>query len=290
MAEGKRGLSAGRVQSVALRMICDREEEINMFVQEEYWTLSAFLGIEGEKKNFEAKFYGDKKKKIEIKNKEELEQIKGKIEGKQVLLDDIKTGERTKKQPLPFTTSTLQQEASKALNFSTSKTMSIAQQLYEGVDIKGKGTIGVITYLRTDSTRISDEAEALAKEYIEKNYGKEYIGETKRSENKKNKVQDAHEAIRPTDITLTPTVIKEALSRDQFRLYQLIWKRFTASQMTLARYKTISAKFAIGDYIFTSAASKIHFDGFMSVYISSDEEKEENNEMLSKISQTAKLF
>ena len=219
-AKVKRGLSAGRVQSVALRIICDREEEINSFIPEEYW--------------------------------------------------------RIKNAPLPFTTSTLQQEAAKTLNFSTQKTMRLAQQLYEGIDIKGNGTVGIITYLRTDSTRISQEADEAARAYIGEQYGESYVAEGGKAVKKDQKIQDAHEAIRPTDISRTPAMLKESLSRDQFRLYQLIWKRFTASRMAPARYETTSVKIGAGEYTFTVAASKVVFDGFMSVYVQDDDNKKGN--------------
>ena len=285
----KRGLSAGRVQSVALRMICDREEEINAFIPEEYWSLGAFLKLKGEKKLIEAKFHGTKKGKMEIKNKEQLDEILSKISDEEFKVSDIKNGERVKKQPQPFITSTLQQEASKALNFSTIKTMRTAQQLYEGVDIKGRGTVGIITYLRTDSTRISDEAILSANEFIKENYGEEYLLGAQTSKKTDKKIQDAHEAIRPTDISLTPTKVKENLTRDQFRLYQLIWKRFVASRMAPAKYKTISVKFGVDEYIFTSSASKIEFNGYMSVYMSTDEDKEENNAVISKVTKESTL-
>ena len=273
----KRGLSAGRVQSVALRIICDREEEINAFIPEEYWSLDAVISIPGTKKPMIAKFYGNKDGKIEIKNKEQLDKILSELEDVTYSVTDIKRGERTKKAPLPFTTSTLQQEASKQLNFSTQKTMRIAQQLYEGIKIKGRGTIGLISYLRTDSTRVSDTADAMAKDYIKANYGDDYIASSTESAKKPgNKIQDAHEAIRPTDIELSPTIVKEDLSRDQFRLYQLIWKRFTASRMKSAKYETMSVKIGAGEYIFTTAASKLVFDGFMSVYTDDDDEKGSN--------------
>jgi len=218
----KRGLSAGRVQSVALRIIADREEEINDFIPEEYWSLEADLGVKGEKKPITAKFYGKNGKSLAIHSKEEMDQILNTLQDAEFHVTDVKNGERSKKAPLPFTTSTLQQEASKTLNFATGKTMRIAQQLYEGVDVKGHGTIGLITYLRTDSTRISEEADALARDYIKENYGERNVatGQARRSTGKK--IQDAHEAIRPTDISLTPQMAKDSLSRDQFRLYQLI--------------------------------------------------------------------
>ena len=276
-AKVKRGLSAGRVQSVALRIIADREEEINAFIPEEYWTLDANLKVDSEKKLLSAKFYGTEKKKITISSKEQLDQIVKELEGASYRVADVKKGERIKKAPLPFTTSTLQQEASKALNFATSKTMRIAQQLYEGIDIKGNGTVGLITYLRTDSTRISEEADENVRNYIEEQYGKQYVavGEAKTGTDKK--IQDAHEAIRPTDPARTPVAMKESLTRDQFRLYQLIWKRFLASRMKPARYETTSVKIAAGDYRFTVSASKVAFDGFRMIYTEAGEEKEESN-------------
>ena len=276
-AKVKRGLSAGRVQSVALRIIADREEEINAFIPEEYWTLDANLKVDSEKKLLSAKFYGTEKKKITISSKEQLDQIVKELERASYRVADVKKGERIKKAPLPFTTSTLQQEASKALNFATSKTMRIAQQLYEGIDIKGNGTVGLITYLRTDSTRISEEADENVRNYIEEQYGKQYVavGEAKTGTDKK--IQDAHEAIRPTDPARTPAAMKESLTRDQFRLYQLIWKRFLASRMKPARYETTSVKIAAGDYRFTVSASKVAFDGFRMIYTEAGEEKEESN-------------
>lgn len=276
-AKVKRGLSAGRVQSVALRLIADRESEINAFIPEEYWSLDAILNVKGEKRPLTAKFYGTAKQKITIGSEEELKQIIETIENEVFQIADIKKGERIRKAPLPFTTSTLQQEAAKALNFGTQKTMRIAQQLYEGIDIKGNGTVGIITYLRTDSTRISDEADADARQYIEEAYGKEYAAKGTTAKKTEKKIQDAHEAIRPTDIHRTPASLKESLSRDQFRLYQLIWKRFTASRMQPARYETVSVKIGAGEYRFTVSTSKVVFNGFCSVYTEADEEKEESN-------------
>lgn len=288
-AKVKRGLSAGRVQSVALRLVADREEEINAFIPEEYWTLDAVLKIKGEKRPLTAKFYGTDKKKITIHSEDELNTILKKIENAEFQITDIKTSERIRKAPLPFTTSTLQQEAAKALNFGTQKTMRIAQQLYEGIDIKGNGTVGVITYLRTDSTRIADEADAAAREYISSAYGEDYAAAGQESKNDGKKIQDAHEAIRPTDISRTPASIKESLTRDQFRLYQLIWKRFAASRMTPARYESTSVKIGAGEYCFTVAASKLLFDGFRSVYTEADEEKEETNVLVGGLSRDSVL-
>ena len=278
-AKVKRGLSAGRVQSVALRMICDREEEINAFIPEEYWNLEAELLPHGAKKPVTARYYGPlngKKGKASIGSKEELDRILKELEGKDYVVDEIKKGERIKKSPIPFTTSTLQQEASKALNFSTQKTMRLAQQLYEGVDVKGHGTIGLITYLRTDSTRIADEADRAAREFVKEHYGTEYVIRQEQSSKNGSKIQDAHEAIRPTDITLTPSVVKESLQRDLFRLYQLIWRRFTASRMESAVYETTSVRIAAGEQCFTASASRRTFDGFMSVYVEADQEEEDN--------------
>ena len=287
-AKIKRGLSAGRVQSVALRIICDRENEIDAFIPDEYWTMDATLKVKGEKKPIVARFHGDVNGKIDIKNKEQMETIKKEVENSTFAVDSIKKGEKVKKAPLPFTTSTLQQEASKTLNFATAKTMRIAQQLYEGVDVDGRGTIGVITYLRTDSTRVADEAKEASEQYIAANYGEKYLPHSGLRKKDDKKIQDAREAIRPTDIALTPVMIKDSLSRDQFRLYQLIWKRFTASQMAEAIYETTSVKIAAGDYRFSIAASKITFDGFMSVY-RSDDDKDEPNALVKGIDEDSQL-
>ena len=283
-AKVKRGLSAGRVQSVALRIIADREDEINSFIPEEYWSLDADFTVPGEKKPLKAKFYGTDKKKMLLHNEEEVKEILAKLENAEYQVCDVKKGERVKKAPLPFTTSTLQQEASKVLNFSTQKTMRIAPQLYEGVDIKGNGTVGLITYLRTDSTRISEEADQAARTYVSENYGENYVAEGNNEAKKgTKKIQDAHEAIRPSDISRTPVLVKESLSRDQFRLYQLIWKRFTASRMANAVYETTQVKIQAGEYHFHVSASRLSFDGFMSVYVDDSAEKEENNVLLKGI-------
>ena len=287
-AKVKRGLSAGRVQSVALRIICDREDEINNFIPEEYWTLDASLFVEGEKKPLIAKYYGTKDGKVNLTSREELDKIVAELKNTEFKVSEVKKGERIKKAPLPFTTSTLQQEASKVLNFSTQKTMRLAQQLYEGIDIKGSGTVGVITYLRTDSTRVSAEAEVMAEKYIEKNYGKDYVSAPAEGKNSGQKIQDAHEAIRPTDLDRTPAQLKDSLSRDQFRLYQLIWRRFTASRMAPARYETTSVKIDAGEHRFTVAASKVVFEGFMSVYTEEDD-KEESNTLIRGIDIASKL-
>ena len=288
-AKVKRGLSAGRVQSVALRIVCDREEKINAFIPEEYWSLEASLLPEGEKKPIVAKLMDKNGEKIEITSKEQMDAVLAELKDKDFNVTDIKKGERTKKAPLPFTTSTLQQEASKALNFPISKTMRIAQQLYEGVDIKGQGTVGIITYLRTDSVRISEEADAAARTFVEETYGDSYVsaGETGKKSNAK--IQDAHEAIRPTDINRIPSEIKESLSRDQFRLYQLIWKRFAASRMANAVYETTTVNIGVGDYRFRVSTSKVAFDGFMAVYTEADDEKAEKQVLLKSLDKDTKL-
>lgn len=287
-AKIKRGLSAGRVQSVALRIICDREAEIEAFIPQEYWTLEVDLNVQGEKKPIRAKYYGDKNGKVAISSREEMDAVLAKIKDATYKVDDIKYGERVKKAPLPFTTSTLQQEASKVLNFSTSKTMRLAQQLYEGVDIKGEGTVGLITYLRTDSTRVSEEAELMAQQFITKQYGAEYAAEVITEKKSNQKIQDAHEAIRPTDMKRTPVEMKDELPRDLYRLYQLIWKRFAASRMAPAKYATTNVKIEAADQIFTVAASKQMFDGFMSVYVQ-EEEKEVENALSKELSKDSVL-
>ena len=284
----KRGLSAGRVQSVALRIIGDREDEINAFIPQEYWTLDAALMASGEKKPLLAKFYG-KDKKMTVSSKEEMDEIITKLKNADFTVEEVKKGERTKKAPLPFTTSTLQQEAANALNFSTQKTMRLAQQLYEGVDLKGSGTTALITYLRTDSTRISDEADHAARSYISEHYGADFVAESSVSQKTDKKIQDAHEAIRPTDITRTPFSVKDSLSRDLFRLYQLIWKRFTASRMAPAKYETTSVSIGAAGYRFHVSASRVVFEGFRSVYTESEDAKEENNVITGKIEPGMKL-
>ncbi len=365
-AKVKRGLSAGRVQSVALRIIADREEEIDAFIPEEYWTLDAELAVKGERKHLQAKFYGKEKEKITIRSKEELDRIvkevegetfrvvdvkKGErsqkppvpfttrkekekitirskeeldrivkeVEGETFRVVDVKKGERSQKPPVPFTTSTLQQEASKVLNFATQKTMRIAQQLYEGIDLKGNGTVGkvlnfatqktmriaqqlyegidlkgngtvgLITYLRTDSTRVSEEADENTRKYVSEVYGEAFVTEGQKKKEDGKKIQDAHEAIRPTDVTRTPALVKESLSRDQFRLYQLIWKRFVASRMAPAKFETTSVKIAAGEYRFQVSASRVAFEGFREVYVESGEEKAENNVLLKSLDVSSEL-
>ncbi len=279
-AKIKRGLSAGRVQSVALRLIADREEEISAFLPEEYWSLEAELVVPGEKKHCAAKLHTVDGKKAQIHSRSEMDDILSGLAGAAYTVSEVKKSERTRKSPQPFTTSTLQQEAARQLNFSTQKTMRIAQQLYEGVDIKGAGTVGLISYLRTDSTRISAEADGAARQYLTEKFGEQYLGQASRKKKDDRKIQDAHEAIRPTDITRAPEKIKESLSRDQFRLYQLIWKRFAASRMAPAVYETATARIAAQRggqgataYEFTASTSKLMFNGFLAVYNPGEDEK-----------------
>lgn len=288
-AKVKRGLSAGRVQSVALRIICDREDEINAFIPEEYWSLDVKLAIAGEKKLLTARYYGDENGKKEIRSRQELDAITANLKGADYQVLEVKRGERAKKAPLPFITSTLQQEAAKTLNFSTQKTMRLAQQLYEGIDIKGQGTVGLITYLRTDSVRISEEADAAARSYIRENYGERYVSTEENVKKGNSRIQDAHEAIRPSDITRTPVLVKESLSRDQFRLYQLIWNRFAASRMSQAMYETTAITIGAAGSRFHVAASKLVFDGFMSVYTTDEDEKGDNNVLLNAVDTNTKL-
>lgn len=284
----KRGLSAGRVQSVALRIICDREAAIEAFEPKEYWSFDVKLAVPGEKKPILAGYYGTIDGKKELARQEDVLEVQAAIQNAAFQVVEIKKGHKEKKAPLPFTTSTLQQEASKHLNFSTQKTMRLAQQLYEGVDIKGEGTVGLITYLRTDSTRISEEASAKAADYIAKQYGQEYLAQEAGKRKTEQKIQDAHEAIRPTEIGRTPAHVKDELPRDLFRLYQLIWNRFVASQMCSAKYETISVKFQAEKQIFTAAASRILFGGYQSVYRLEDE-KEEKQILSGKLEKGLKL-
>lgn len=268
----KWGLSAGRVQSVAVKLICDRENEIKKFVPEEYWSITATFNHNN--KNFEATLNLANGKKINIKNKEEADEILKKLEGSSYVVKSIKKQQKKKNPYAPFTTSTLQQDAYKKLGFTTKKTMSIAQQLYEGIDIKKEGTVGLITYMRTDSVRISKEAESAAANYIENTYGKSYLPEKSRVYKTKSNAQDAHEAIRPTSADRNPDIIKPSLTNDQYKLYKLIWSRFIASQMAEAIYDTISIDIAADDYIFKATGSHLKFKGFLTVYNVDDESKE----------------
>lgn len=263
-AKVKKGLSAGRVQSVALKLICDRQAEIDEFIPDEYWSLSAQLKTP-EGKKLEAKLVKKDGKAFEIKNKEEADTVVSELEKNSFTVKEVKKGTRVKNPVPPFTTSTMQQEASKQLNFSSQKTMSVAQQLYEGVNIKGEGTVGLVTYIRTDSVRVADEAFAETHEFIKTEYGENYAGE-RREYKVKAGAQDAHEAIRPTSVLRKPSLIKDSLTADQFKLYKLIWGRFVASQMPSAVYDSLSIKIACGDYGFSASGSRIKFDGYLLVY------------------------
>lgn len=269
----KKGLSGGRVQSVALRLICDREDEIRDFIPEEYWTLGAKLK-DTDGKGFEAKFYGKGNEKMELANEAETNEVLAGLEGKDFEITEVKTGSRQKKPVAPFTTSTMQQEASKHLNMATQKTMMIAQQLYEGVNVKGEGTVGLVSYIRTDSFRISYEAYDAAVAFIKDAYGEEFVNPERIVYKSKGKTQDAHEAIRPTNVNRTPDSIKDSLSKDQYRLYKLIWERFVASQMSPALYDTLSVKLIAGDYSFRASGSRLRFAGFLEVYNKGEEEDE----------------
>lgn len=270
----KKGLSAGRVQSVALRIICDREEEINSFIPEEYWSIEAILKDKSNKK-ITTRFVGTKDGKIELKSKDEVDKILSDLENCDFVVEENKKGTRVKNPIAPFTTSTLQQEASKHLNMTTQKTMMVAQQLYEGVDIQGEGTVGLVSYIRTDSVRISDEAYEDAKSFILGNFPSEYLNPERAVYKSKGKTQDAHEAIRPTDASRTPDSIKESLTKEQYKLYKLIWERFIASQMAPAVYETQSIKIFADKYVFRASGSVIKFKGFLEVYDKNDDEKAE---------------
>lgn len=269
----KKGLSGGRVQSVALRLICDREGEIREFIPEEYWTLGAKLK-DADGKVFEAKFYGKGETKTELANEAETNEVLDGLKGKDFAVTDVKTGSRQKKPVAPFTTSTMQQEASKHLNMATQRTMMIAQQLYEGVNVKGEGTVGLVSYIRTDSFRISDEAYEAAVAFIKETYGDAFVNPERIVYKSKGKTQDAHEAIRPTNVSRTPESIKDSLSKDQYRLYKLIWERFVASQMSPAVYDTLSVKLSAGDYTFRASGSRLRFSGFLEAYSKGEEEDE----------------
>ncbi len=278
----KRGLSAGRVQSVAVKLIVDREEEIEKFIPEEYWNIYATLAQKSTGKTFLAKFYGKDGKKQELHHKEEVDTIVKGIQGKEYIVKEVKKGEKKRTPAPPFTTSTMQQEASRKLGFTLKKTMSVAQGLYEGVNIEGRGSIGLITYMRTDSTRISEEARASAKTYITKTYGEEYY--ENRYYKTKQGAQDAHEAIRPTYIDLTPESIKNSLTNDQYKLYKLVYNRFIASQMQSAIYATLAVDIGVGEYLFKANGQNLKFKGFMTLYVEgTDDNKEEENTSLPEL-------
>ena len=270
----KKGLSAGRVQSVAVKLICDREKEIKNFKPEEYWSINAFLEKDGIV--FESSFYGiyndGKEEKVELLDKKEVDRVLSSLDKGNFTILEVKKGSKKKNPYAPYTTSTLQQDASRKLGFTAKKTMRIAQELYEGVDIKGEGTVGLITYIRTDSMRISNEAINLTKSYIINEFGKEYTNGGKNYNNKKKETQDAHECIRPTSVNRIPSQIRDSLTKEQYMLYELIWKRFVSSQMSPANYDTISVKLLSNGYLFKASGSKLKFNGFLKVYTSEDNE------------------
>lgn len=270
----KKGLSAGRVQSLALKLICERDDEIENFIPEEYWTISADFKT-NKNDTINSKFYGKLDEKINIKSKDEVDEILNSLNNKKFIINEIKDLKRTKNPNAPFTTSTLQQEASKIFGYASSKTMMIAQQLYEGINIKGEGTVGLVSYIRTDSVRISDEAFEQVKTYILNEFGEEYFSEVRKTYKSKGKTQDAHEAIRPTYTDRTPESIKDSLTKEQFNIYKLIWERFVSSQMSSAIYKTRTIKIHCGGYEFRATGSVIDFDGYLKVYKKNEEKEEE---------------
>ncbi|SHM10160.1 DNA topoisomerase-1 [Caldanaerovirga acetigignens] len=276
----KGGLSAGRVQSAAVRMICDREKEIDEFVPEEYWTIEAELACQNGGNVFLAKLHSRGDEKLNLKDRNAVEKIVADLQKEIFTVVEVKKGERRRNPSPPFTTSTMQQEAARKLGFTAKKTMMVAQQLYEGLDIEGEGTVGLVTYIRTDSTRISEQAQKEAREYILKNYGTEYIGSGSLAQKSKKNIQDAHEAIRPTSVFRHPESIKNSLTADQYKLYKLIWERFIASQMAPAVYDTVSAEIKAGEYIFKASGSTLKFSGFMAVYTEGADEETEREEGL----------
>ncbi|MCQ4087178.1 type I DNA topoisomerase [Saccharibacillus sp. JS10] len=267
----KKGLSAGRVQSVAVKLIIDRENEISEFVPEEYWSITARLAVKGNE--FEAKFHKLNGTKKELHSEQDVKEVQAAFEGKDFVVGEVKEKERQRHPSPPFTTSSLQQEAARKLNFRAAKTMSVAQQLYEGIDLGKEGTVGLITYMRTDSTRVAGSAQEEAKEFIGERYGAEFTPETPRQYSKKSaSSQDAHEAVRPTSIARDPESVKASMSRDQFRLYKLVWERFVASQMSSAVLDTLSVDIAAGDATFRAVGSKVRFQGFMKVYVEGNDD------------------
>ncbi len=287
----RKGLSAGRVQSVATKIICDREREIQNFVPEEYWSLTGVFHKEGDKEVFEAGFYGEKGKKVELKNEEQVKDIIADLNGTDFVVDQVKKGTKKRNPSPPFTTSTLQQEASRKLGFTAQKTMLLAQQLYEGIEIQGEGSVGLITYIRTDSTRVSQVAQNEALDHIQSKYGKEYRPEKPNIYKGKKGAQDAHESIRPTSVLREPDLIKNSLKRDQYRLYKLIYQRFIASQMTPAVFETMTINIKGKDYIFRASGSRKIFQGYTIIYEeSSDDGKEEKDINLPEIEAGAKVI
>lgn len=287
-AKVKKGLSAGRVQSVAIRLICEREAEIEAFVPQEYWSATSLLSTNKEE-IFEARLFRYKNKKIELANEEQANKVKADVTGKDWIVKKVVKRQRRRNPAPPFITSTLQQEAARKLNFTAKKTMRIAQQLYEGLDIGKEGTIGLITYMRTDATRVANEAISEVRSFIEEQFGKEYVPKNPVVYGSKAGAQEAHEAIRPTSVLRAPKDLKQHLGRDQYRLYVLIWERFTASQMSPAIYDSVAADIGVGDYIFRANGSNLKFPGFIRVYVEGTDEVEEKQDMLPELEENDKL-
>lgn len=279
----RNGLSAGRVQSVAVRIIVDREEAINKFKPEEYWSIDAKLTAQGSRSQFAAEFYGDKNGEIAIKNKEEADSILKALENAEWKVMEVKKGKKNKSPAPPFITSTMQQEASRKLGFQAARTMKTAQELYEGVEVEGIGAVGLITYMRTDSLRLSDDAVSSAMEFIRNNYGKEYVPAKPNVYKTKAGAQDGHEAIRPTNVNLTPSMVEKSLTKDQYRLYKLIWERFLACQMAKCVLNTTKAIIEAGDYLFKANGHSVHFDGFTVLYEESKDTEEEKGKDLPEL-------
>lgn len=286
----RKGLSAGRVQSVASKIICEREREIEAFKPDEYWNLKGIFISSKNKQSFEAQLHSKGKKKIDLKSKQEVDQVLAAIKGEDYTVTKVQKGSRKRSAPPPFTTSTMQQEASRKLGFTTKKTMMLAQQLYEGVDVKGEGSVGLITYMRTDSTRVSDQALAEVRTIIQEKFGKDYVPSKANIFRSKKGSQDAHEAIRPTSVRYSPKDLQSSLKRDQLRLYTLIYNRFMASQMKPALYETLTVNISAGEYIFRASGSRKVFPGYTALYMEgNDEGKEEKDIMLPDLEEGEKL-
>lgn len=285
----KKGLSAGRVQSVATRLVVDREREIEAFIPQEYWRIDAKLNKNGDRKKFTSHFYGDTKGKMELTNEAQVRKILADIDGASYVVSDVVSKTKTRNPAPPFITSTLQQEASRKLNFTSRRTMQAAQQLYEGVEIKGKGTVGLITYMRTDSLRISDEAKIAAFDFVKTTYGDEYAPDAPRTYKTKKSAQDAHEAIRPSNVALLPEDIKDSVTPDLYKVYKLIWERFVASQMASAIFDTVAVDVNVAGYIFKANGSSVKFPGFMKIYVESKENKEDDDGALPVLEKSEEL-
>ena len=285
----KKGLSAGRVQSIATKLIVDREEEIEKFISKEYWSITANLHGINDKKGFDAKFYGEENKKIELNNEEEVNSILKALKKSKFIVKEVQRGQKQRSPHAPFKTSTLQQEAARKLGFTTKKTMSVAQQLYEGINIKGSGQVGLITYMRTDSLRISPEATAKAREFIQNKFGKQYVPDKAKEYKSGKNAQDAHEAIRPSYVEKEPGLIKDSLTPEQYKLYKLVWERFVSSQMASAIMDTVNVTIKVDKYIFKASGFSVRFDGFTRLYEESKDEKDEKENIPANIEENQEL-